>query len=185
MVELSEKLTVIFHNVNDWLKYAEAKNAILLAFAGAGLTANVTLLTVAQNLPASLRFGLIISTSLLCLCAFLCSLSFLPKTDLEKILWIRTSPSRRLALQSNDDNFYYFGHLRKYTPDELLGAINKLYLGDIIQLPYEKECRDIAAQITVNSEIAFLKFRFFTYSSYLLALSIGAIPIIVLVHLIL
>ncbi|NET36062.1 MAG: hypothetical protein F6K19_29220 [Cyanothece sp. SIO1E1] len=182
MDELLAKLTIIFHNVNDWLKYAEAKNAVLLAFSGAGLIANITLLATAQSLPNSLRTGLILSTSLLSICALFCALSFLPKTNLEQILWLRNSPSRRLPTQSSDDNFYYFGHLRKYTPDELLDSINKLYCNEIFTLPYEKECRDVAAQITVNSQIAFLKFNFFTWSSYLLVLSIVVIPIVVIAY---
>ena len=181
MDDFLAKLTIIFHNVNDWLKYAEAKNAVLLAFSGAGITATITLLAAVQSLPRALRIGLIISTCLLVICALLCSLSFLPKTNLEKILWLKDSPSRRVASQSKDDNFYYFGHLRKYTPDELLTAMSKLYFSNRFTPLYEKECRDIAAQITVNAEIAFLKFRFFTYSSYLLISSIIVIPIILLV----
>lgn len=180
MDKLLEKLIFIFHNVNDWLKFAEAKNAVLLGFSGVGFTATIALLSTAQNLLISLKIGLIVSTCLLVLCALCCSLSFLPKTNLERILWLKSSPSRRFNSQSDDDNFYYFGHLRKYNADELLTAINKLYFSKKINTPYEKECKDIATQITVNAEIAFMKFRLFTYSSYLLILSIIVIPIILL-----
>jgi len=184
MDELAAKLTVIFENVNDWLKYAEAKNAVLLAFSGAGLTANVTLLAAAQNLFGSLRLGLIASTSLLCIGALICTLSFLPKVNLEKIFWVRSNPSRRLTSQTNDDdNFYYFGHLKKYSPDELLDALDRLYLNGRVQPPFSKECKDLAAQVAVNSEIAFLKFQLFTYALYFLISSIAIIPLIIFLKL--
>ncbi|MBD2527699.1 hypothetical protein [Nostoc sp. FACHB-133] len=38
MDEVSSKLLEIFKNINEWLKFAEAKNGILLAFSGAALT---------------------------------------------------------------------------------------------------------------------------------------------------
>ena len=184
MDELTGKLTTIFHNVNDWLKYAEAKNAVLLAFSGAALTANITLLVTVQNLIDSLRVGLIISASLLCICALICALSFLPKINLEKILWIRSLSSRTMAAQSNDDNFFYFGHLKKYNSDELLNAINSLYLNNRISPPYSKECIDLAEQVTVNSGIAFLKFQLFKYSLYSLITSIAIIPTAILISLV-
>jgi hypothetical protein len=185
MNECTDKLTVIFDNVNNWLKYAEAKNAVLLAFTGAGLTANLTLLATTQNLLNSLRFGLIISTSLLCFCSLLCSLSFLPKTNLEKILWLKANPSARVISQSDEDNLYYFDHLKKYTSNELLEVINNYYFDGSIQLPYTKEHRDLASQITVNSSIASLKFQIFTYSLYFLITSIAIVPLTIFVALVL
>ncbi|AFZ25436.1 hypothetical protein Cylst_3281 [Cylindrospermum stagnale PCC 7417] len=47
MDEVFPTLTAIFQNVNEWLKFAEAKNGILLAFSGAGITATITLLATA------------------------------------------------------------------------------------------------------------------------------------------
>jgi hypothetical protein len=69
MDEFSEKLTRIFLLVNDWLKYAEAKNALMLAFSGAGITATVTYLSASSssNPPKSLWIGTIIATCFLCL----------------------------------------------------------------------------------------------------------------------
>lgn len=181
MDELVGKLTVIFHLVNDWLHYAEAKNAILLAFAGAGITANVTLLAATQNLLGSLKTGLIVSTILLCICALICALSFIPKIDLDKILWARTKPVRKLASPASNDNLYYFGHLRKYKARELLDSVNNFYFEQKIQSPYSKECVDLAEQVTVNSEITFFKFQLFTRAVYCLIASIIVIPLIVLV----
>jgi hypothetical protein len=183
MKDLVEKLTVIFQNVNDWLKFAEAKNAVLLAFSGAGITATVTLLA-AKDLPDSLEVGLIVATSFLCFCALICSISFLPKTNLEQVLWLRSSPSGRKIPQPTD-NLYYFGDLKKYTSFELLDALNNQYFQTRFNPPYEKECEHLANQVVVNAEITFLKFQLFTYALYFLITSIAITPIFILLSLIL
>ena len=183
MDPLCEKLLIIFQNVNDWLKFAEAKNAVLFAFSGTGVTAMVTLLATAQNLPGSLKVGLLLTTGLLCVCMFLCALSFLPSTNLEKILWNRGRSFNAMQPKPDDDNLYYFGHLRKYGAVELLDTVNRLYLNGTVATPYGKEARDIATQITSNAGIAFRKYKFFTYSLYFLIFSILSVPVLVLLNL--
>ncbi|MCC5621703.1 hypothetical protein [Nostoc sp. CHAB 5715] len=185
MDEVYSKLIVIFQNVNEWLKFAEAKNGILLAFSGAGITATITLLATAQNLPKSLSFGLLLTTILLCICSLICSLSFLPKTNLERLVWLRTRPPKNSSfIRKETDNFYYFGHLHKYSSTELLDALNKYYFEGIINTPYKKEYEDIAGQITINAEITFLKFQVFTYAVYILITSILVIPVSIIISLV-
>ena len=187
MDEVSTKLLAIFQNVNEWLKFAEAKNGVLLAFSGAAITATITLLATAQNIPNSLNFGLLLTTIFLCICALICSLSFLPKTNLEDLLWLRDRQNKKSHSQDPiKDNFWYFGHLQKYKPDELLEALNEPYFKgsvDITKVEY-KEYKDIAAQITINAEIAFLKFEVFTYAIKVLIASILIIPCSILISLV-
>lgn len=183
MDPLTAKLLVIFQNVNDWLKFAEAKNAALFAFSATGLAAPVTLLATVQNLPNSLKVGLIATASLLCVCALLCAWSFLPKTNLEKLIWLKAKPFQSLTPNLND-NLYYFGHLQKYSSDGLLDAISQNYLGTKGSPPYPKEAQDLASQITINSAIAFRKYKLFTYSAYCLVASITALPLIILFSLV-
>lgn len=178
---LSAKLFSLFQNVNDWLKFAEAKNAVLLAFAGAGMTATLSVLVSAQNLPNSLRWGLIAATILLCICAFLCTISFLPKTNLDKILQNQgiSFPSEQ---PQPEDNLYFFGHLRKYRTQELLTKLNNSYLSDNpVPQPYSREAQDLAVQVIINSGIAFVKFQIFTYAVYTLAAAIISIPVFILI----
>jgi|694.fasta_scaffold59004_6 hypothetical protein len=187
MDEVSTKLLAIFQNVNEWLKFAEAKNGVLLAFSGAAITATITLLATAQNIPNSLNFGLLLTTIFLCICALICSLSFLPKTNLEDLLWLRDRQNKKSHSQDPiKDNFWYFGHLQKYKPDELLEVLNEPYFKgsvDITKVEY-KEYKDIAAQITINAEIAFLKFEVFTYAIKVLIASILIIPCSILISLV-
>ncbi|MTJ08660.1 hypothetical protein [Anabaena sp. UHCC 0204] len=187
MDEVSTKLLAIFQNVNEWLKFAEAKNGILLAFSGAAITATITLLVTAQNIPNSLNFGLLLTTILLCICSLICSLSFLPKINLERSLYFQNRRNKKLNSQrSKDDNFWYFGDLQKYKADELLEALNKPYFQGSVDITKEeyKEYKDIAAQITINAEIAFLKFEVFTYAIKVLIASILVIPCSMLISLV-
>lgn len=184
MDEVSAKLAAIFQNVNEWLKFAETKNAVLLAFAGAGITATITLIATASKIPTSLQIGLLITTSLLCICALMCSLSFLPRTNLDRLLWAQTRPTRNLKFPiKNTDNFYYFGHLQKYNSTELLDALNQNYFEGKVTKPYKKEYEDLANQISINAEITFLKLKLFTYALYSLIVAILAILLLIFVSL--
>jgi hypothetical protein len=180
--DFSAKLLLIFQNVNEWLKFAEAKNAALLAFSGTAVTAILTVLVTATSLPVSLRVALLISTGSLSICTLISALSFLPKTNLEKILWLRNRPSSAIPQPEATDNFYYFGHLQKYNADNLLEALNIHYFND--GMTPNKECRDIAVQVTVNSGIASMKFQFFTYALSFLIAAIVIIPSIILFQII-
>ncbi|PSB19888.1 hypothetical protein C7B65_09445 [Phormidesmis priestleyi ULC007] len=185
-MEVTEKLLSIFQITNDWLKFAEAKNAVLLAFSGTGVTVIVTYLSAASNVPNSLQQGSSISMSLLFISALISSLSFLPKTDLERIVWLMSKPSRRVKHGLKDtDNFYFFNDLKKYQPVELLSSMNRLYFDDQIKLPFRKEDLDVVSQTIVNSEIASIKFKFFTASLSILILSFFVTPISLLISLLL
>lgn len=188
MDDVSSNLIAIFQNVNEWLKFAEAKNGILLAFSGAAITATITILSTAQNLPNSLKIGLLLTTIILCICALVCSLSFLPQTDFKKLLSSRKQPSKKGNNQKDPDknNFWFYGDLRYYDQIELLEALNQHYFDSKLNSkPYKKEYQDIAAQITINAEIAFLKYQVFTYALYFLIASIVVIPLSILTSIIL
>jgi hypothetical protein len=185
-MDLTTKLISIFQIVNDWLRFAEAKNAVLLAFSGAGVTAIVTYISTATNILNPFRTGLIFAIFLLCISSLICSFSFLPRTDIEHFTWLRTKPSRKSkSLLKDTDNFYSFNDLKRYEPMDLLESLNRLYFQNQIPKPYIKEDLDIAHQITINSEIASIKFSFFTFALWLLIISILAILVSLLVNLLL
>ncbi len=181
MNDVAAKLTTIFQNVNEWLKFAEAKNGILLAFSGAALTAPITILSTSQNIPNSLKLGLFLTTILLGICSLICSLSFLPKTNLERLVWLQSKPPRNENyIKKDTDNFWFFEDLKKYTASELLAAMNEHYFeGELTEL-YKKEYQDIAQQITINAGITSLKYQIFTYALYVLIASIVVIPCLIL-----
>jgi hypothetical protein len=185
MDEFFSHLTEIFKNVNEWLKFAEAKNAALLAVSAASITSIISTLLIAKAIPNSLINGLLLTTTLLCICALICSLSFVPKINLEHILWLQSRPSRKSrVVHKETDNFYFFGHLKKYNSTELLDALNQYYFNGCISKPYKKQYQDMARQITINAEIAFLKFRYFTFAICILIISIFIVPLSTLASLI-
>lgn len=174
--KFTEKLILIFQIVNDLLKFAEAKNALLLTFCGAAIATITTYVSTATNIPISLRIGLLIAIFLLCLSSLTCTLSFLPNTN------VITTKSSKSKLKDTDI-FYFFGDLKKYNEADLLSSINRLYFEDSIPTPYKKEDLDIAKEITINSKIAATKFDFFRIGVWLLILSILAIPISLVISL--
>ncbi|MEG5063079.1 DUF5706 domain-containing protein [Microcoleus sp. B3-A4] len=179
---ITDKLLCIFQIVNDWLKFAEAKNAVLLAFCSAAITAIITYLSTASTIPNLFRYGLLISMFLLCISSLICSVSFLPKTDIDHFVWSRTKSVRNSKFPLKDsDNFYFFNNLNKYDSTELLDAMNRLYFEGKVQKPYRKEDLDIASQITINSEIASTKFMFFRIALWLLIFSIFIVLISLLI----
>lgn len=185
MDEMTSKLMTILQSVNDWLKFAEAKNAVLLGLSGAGITATTAYLSAASDVPKSVQARVLITTFLLCVCLFICSLSFLPRTDLELIVWKRNKPGRNSkGRPSDNDNLYFFGHLYKYQEAELIDAINRLYLESTIENTRKKEYADLANQIITNSEISHLKLKIFLWSFYFFISSILSIPICIAISLV-
>ena len=185
MDEFCRKLLKILRDVHRSQKFAETKNAILLAFSGAGITGIIDILTEGNRIPRSLELGLSLTVILLCISSVTCSLSFIPRINVKRILWLQTKPSKNSKLlRRNTDNFYYFGHLQKYSYIELLDALNDCYFDGKINQNYKKEYQDIAEQITINSEITFRKFKIFTYAVYFLILSILVIPIPIIISLV-
>jgi hypothetical protein len=186
-MEFTSKLSSIFQLVNDWLKFSEAKNAIFLAFLGASITAIVTYLSAASiSIASSLRIGLLVSVVSLCISALICAVSFLPKTDLERLNWLRAKPSNKTWKALKDtDNLLYFNDLKKYNPTELLESVSRLYFANKILPPYKKEDLDIANQIVINSEIAAIKLKLFIAVVWTLIFSFLAIPASLLISLLL
>ena len=170
---MDAKLKDIFDNVNSWLKFAESKNAALIAFnsaAGFGLA----------SLLASSKLTLSPVHVYACLCILLLGLgavagliSFLPRL---RIPW-SFSKTRINAW----DNLLFFGHIARYTPERYLDSLSKLV---------ETEARNFtdmqriyAEQIVINSQITMYKYRCFTVGLWF-TLSAFATPIAPLIGLI-
>lgn len=146
---MEEILKEIFSNVNEWLKFAEAKNAALIALNLGSIFGAATIIT--QNdttIPQWIVYYLylfIIFNGL----GFLVALcSFWPQT-----LWVFKDIG-------DINNVLYYGHIKEYNPDSYVNKIKKCY-----ESREGKGCSslefDYVNQIIVNSRITFQKYKCF------------------------
>lgn len=155
---VSEQLDSIFKIINEWLKFAEQKNAALLVLNSGSLWGvslilrNVDAISCVGMTFATIGFALVFISSLLCI------FSFIP---------ILHKPSHLINLgeKNNSDNCLYFGDIAKYNETEYL-ALLSYKIGEE-NTTYTHFERDFASQIIINSRITLLKYRKFKLSSTL------------------
>lgn len=175
--DMETKLLTVLAIVNDWLKFAEAKNAGLLVFAGAGIAGVLSFVgSAAAEIPMRWKVGLFSCVGFLGVCCLITLFSFMPRTKLEKEL------SSRRGVRKDTDNLYYYGDLLKYTAEELLDSMSRLYYGGASGvLPLTKNHADVAAQVVVNSQIAMRKYALFKGALISAVLALLSIPVAALI----
>ncbi len=154
---MDDKLWRIFENVNSWLKYAENKNAYILAFIGAQLT-------LLSLLKFQITEWIMVSFIFLGLCFLVCILSFYPKTIISRWLYDLASSNKA---PHDDDNLLFYGDITKYSVNQYIEVMQK-YLD--CKIKGNKYLQDICGQIVVNSNIANAKFNMYKMSFWLMIL---------------
>lgn len=159
-------LQQIFDNVNNWLHFAEAKNAALIAF-------NIALMAVIvdTNLFSSyiLLFSIIIIGVLIS--TIFALYSFKPINETLK----KTSNSNL------EENLLHFAYIASLEQEEYIKKLYDHYWGernkDISAVPmlYKDYCNEIIA----NSRITLRKQAYFKYSFYIVMLVIIVIGMLV------
>jgi hypothetical protein len=156
----------------DFLRFAEAKNAALLALASAWVVAIISLESSGKTIPPRLALSLLIAL-LLALCAgLLAMLSFLPRLHLPAFLGgHRAGPHPR--------NLLYFGDISMLPVKTLEQDLRSRYLPDSNGLK-DEYMHDLVVQLSVNSEIAMRKMRLFLWGMRLIVLAglILLVPIV-------
>lgn len=171
---MKEDLKNIFENVNNWMKFAEAKNGTLIV-ADLAIIFGVFQLLEEMCCPKKwLIFYASIVMLLSLLSATICLTSFVPQL---RMPWFinRGSPSK-------NDNLLYFAHIAKYAPKIYLNKLSELLK---IQLP-EKQPKlemDYAEQIVTNSRITLRKYQTFKIGVWLTIIAIAG-PIALILYLI-
>lgn len=147
-MNMNENLLEIFKNVNDWLKHAEAKNAMLVAFDGAAIF-GLAQLHSADFIKESevLSYSLIGAIGFLTVSLIIALISFSPKLSFK--------PETGAAMQK-DKNLVYFEYLKtlptKNIAEEILGK--EISVIDDLDI-------DLAKQIRENAKIASSKYSHF------------------------
>jgi len=145
-----ERLSDILSKVNEWLKFAEAKNSAIIVFNSALSFGILQVLSPLDKKPIAVLVYISLVIILLTISSIVALLSFVARFNPP---WVRIQQPN-----SKSDNLLYFGHICKYTPDTYLQAMrNKLVKSN----EYDELEKEYADQIVVNSKIAFIKFQQF------------------------
>lgn len=159
----------------DFLKFAETKNAALLALSSAWVVATINLECSGKTIPDILAVSVILA-SLFSLCAALLALiSFMPKLHLPGFLGGKKAGPHA-------PNLLFFGDISALTAKSFETEIRTRYLPEG-KMPREEYLHDLTVQINVNSQITMRKMRLFRRGIWFIAAG-GIVllpPIIVMV----
>lgn len=165
----TDKLDGILKNINEWLKFAEQKNAALLVL-NCGLAWGIARMLTKQgelssiaNCLNSFGYTFVIASAITCL------ISFIP---ILQIPWFKAGE------KSHSDNCIFFGHVAKYTSREYLTLLSKKLREE--RSNFNGFELDVASQIVTNSEIALNKYKQFSFSSWLTILGVISFSVSVL-----
>lgn len=159
---MEKKLELVFDNVNNWLRFAEAKNAMLLGFNGVVFWGAVKLLPLKLSDFKTFNYYLLVMLVLLSFSCLVVLLSFVPNL---KIL----RPS--FNFKKNNDNYLYFDVLRSKTVDDIITKYN--VEGEPV-LDYHKH---LAEQIITNANITKKKYDYFTLAIWISISAFVTLPI--------
>lgn len=144
---MQETIQYLQDNVNDWLRHAEAKHAVLIGVAAAGVTVVTTNISLFATPVTLLSAASIWVTALLSAAVALSLFSFLPQLS---------RPRRPAAsVGTVTTNPLFFGHLASMTP-EYIASLYSGAEGPDDMLLWR------ADQIITNSRIAVRKYQLFT-----------------------
>lgn len=162
---MREELKYIFSNVNDWLRFAEAKHAGLIVLNSAII---VGILSVFSN-PIIEKWSAIVTIAFLGLS--ICS-----------SLFAQFPVTTNLLLDSKGKerpNIYFFGDLGAIDSDQFVEEFKKSF-PEFKSTPSDE---NLINQILVNAKITSSKYMVFKFCCYLSIIGIGIICISSLIQL--
>jgi len=157
---MENRLKDIFSNVNDWLKFAEAKTGTLLAGNGVIIFGLFRIFKDSDELHNPY---ISIAIILLSLSIFTNLLSLIPSLKVPFLLYIEDT--------KKDDNLLYFLDIAKYTTNDYLKKLDSS-INEFTN--FEKY---YAEEIIINSKIAMMKYRLFRIA--IILTSLGSFIILV------
>ena len=153
---VEDRLLTILAMVNGWLQFAETKNAGLVALNALTLTGILEYLAHVHHLPRMIFAGIMLTGIFLLLSLGVSLLSFLPRSDPRRLV------PRRGKTPRETDNFFFFGDLYTYHPEQLVAAVAHEYEGIHDFEPSRHRSQlDLASQIIANSRITVGKNAYF------------------------
>ncbi len=168
-----EKLEKIGHNVQESLRFAEAKNAALITFNGAAL---YVMVEGNSYFPDFVQRHWHFSAVVLIIAITLAIIAFLPsfgsQTKSLSSLQLKKWNARKKY------GIFYFGHIRQYGPEEYLAKVYEYHNLKLTE-PIPRIELDLAQQAITLSRITRHKYVFFSWAGHLTLISL-VLPIPVL-----
>jgi hypothetical protein len=132
---MEDTLKDILSNVNDWLKFAEAKNAALIAFHLGSIFGAATIITQSQpnTIPEAILNYLYSFITLSIVGLFFVLFSFWPQTRIENVLSKKIEDIFCFKRSTIEENLLFYGYINNCGPD--------LYLSKLCEC-CNKEIRD-------------------------------------------
>jgi len=154
---MEDRLRYVLSNVNEWLKFAEAKNAALLAANSAVVIGALRLADGKVFLFPLAEYYFYFFIAIVSLGGLICLLSFVPKLD---IPWLLPT-----TLSKDKDNLVFYGDISGYDPSSYVKALHH-QSGKAVKTvdPFEE---DLAEQVIINSRIALKKYQLFNIALWL------------------
>lgn len=151
--------------VNDWLRFAETKNAALLTFSSAWLVAICSLLSN-EKVPCSVKISLSVACPFLLGGALIAVASLLPK--------FQKKDQGETAQQLTTKNLLFHGNISKLDLATAAHAFSTRY-----QISANGDCSpshitDLSTQLVETSRVAERKFKLFTAGVYALLIAFVA-----------
>jgi len=170
---MREELTKILSNVNDWLKFAEAKNAGLVIFNSASIVGIMQAFPAGNDLTIFKWIMIFLFGLSICISIY----TFLPV--LNKTFTYQKYEDAKFELEKNSLNCYFFHHHSKINCKQLLSLLK--FKTNSPNHTFTDIDTDNADQIINNAEIAVSKFKLFTWAAYLtfVAVVLGLVLIII------
>ena len=152
---MNKELLEILNNTKDWLKFAESKSAMLIAFNAASIygVAKLPFVSTTEN---SGFWGVYFTGVIIFLIAstVVCLISFVPRL---KFLYISISNIK------GDNNVFFFEHLGQSTPKKIIESlIAKGVKDDFLAID-----KDLAIQIHSLANVARRKYGLFTIAVWI------------------
>lgn len=182
-----EQLYKIFNNVNDWLKFAEAKNFGLLTL-NAAIVFGLTQITFSNDSVIKIvAFCVFVPFSIL---SFIpCLISLFPivtkiesknkKGEVRNSMKFINYLSNKIDKDKPFENIHFYGYLKDLKEEKFEKEFLKKTVSKDEFTAYERE---LVTQILYNSRITSLKYKFFKIGAFLfligIVVSVFALPIV-------
>lgn len=155
--EAYEKILIAdLQRVIDFLKFAETKNAALLALSSAWTLATIGLECAGHELPYALVYTIPVTLVLVLIAALLAAVSFFPKNSLPPFLGGKKAGPHA-------PNLLFFGDIARLTAKEFEAGVHARYYPDEDK-QRDEYLHDLTVQINANSAITLRKMTLFKWA---------------------